>query len=168
MDDSLQAEQGGGSAAVSEQEAPPTMEPTPQQLIQEQLAAELIATRQQLAAVQHQLAMEQAAAQQRFAADQSAAQQRYGQMIQSVEQFLEGEATVGDVVKTVGANVAQDDSLWKGALVGAAAAVLLTSTPVREAMGKSIGVIFPGMQQKTSPQPAGESTVSADVTAGKK
>ncbi len=107
----------------------------------ELLAAELIATRQQLAAVQQQLAAERAAAQQ--AAD---ARQRYGQIAQSVEQFIEGRATVADVVKNVSATVAQDQNLWKGAMVGAAAAVLLTSEPVRNAMGKTVDSLFPGLR----------------------
>ncbi len=112
----------------------------------EQLAAELIATRQQLAAVQQQLAAEQAAAQQQTASTQQSAQQRYGQIAQSIEQFVEGKATVADVVKNVSANIAQDENLWKGAMVGAAAAVLLTSQPVRNAMGKTIDGIFPGLR----------------------
>ncbi len=132
----------------------------------EQLAAELIATRQQLAAVQQQLAVERAAARQ--AAD---ARQRYGQIAQSVEQFIEGRATVADVVKNVSATVAQDQNLWKGAMVGAAAAVLLTSEPVRNAMGKTVDGIFPGLRAagntKASPaaEPAAttaESTTTAD------
>ncbi len=111
----------------------------------EQLAAELIATRQQLAAVQQQLAAERAAAQQAAGA-QPSAQQRYGQIVQSVEQFIEGKATVADVVKNVSANLAQDENLWKGAVVGAAAAVLLTSEPVRNAMGKTVEGLFPGLR----------------------
>ncbi len=111
----------------------------------EQLAAELIATRQQLAAVQQQLAAERAAAQQAASA-QPSAQQRYGQIAQSVEQFIEGKATVADVVKNVSANLAQDENLWKGAVVGAAAAVLLTSEPVRNAMGKTVDGLFPGLR----------------------
>ncbi|PHR27239.1 MAG: hypothetical protein COA36_09635 [Desulfotalea sp.] len=140
---------------------------TPQQIMLEQLAAELIAARQQLAAVQHQLGLEQAAAQNRVVEDQALAQQRYGQMIQSVEKFVEGKATVADVVKTVSTNIVQDDSLWKGALVGAAAAVLLTSGPVRDAMGKTVGSIFPGLQTKASGDAAGVG-VAAAVTADKK
>lgn len=81
-----------------------------------------------------------------IAAQQAAAQQRYGQVINTVEKFLEGEATVADVVKTLYTSTSQDDQLWKGAIVGAAAAVLLTSEPVREAMGKTIGGVFPGLK----------------------
>ncbi len=114
----------------------------------EQLAAELIATRQQLAAVQQQLAMEQAAA-----------QQRQGHISQTVEQFIEGKATVGDVVKNISASVAGDENLWKGAVVGAAAAVLLTSGPFRAAMGKTVDGLFPGLR----PQKAGENTASDEV-----
>lgn len=138
----------------------------PQQAMLDQLTAELIATKQQLAAVQHQLGMERAAIQQKLAEDQAIAQQRYGQMIHSVEQFVEGKGTVGDVVKTVAANVAQDDSLWKGALVGAAAAVLLTSGPVKEAMGKSFGSLFPGMQSKAAGD-AAPSTAASEITPEK-
>ncbi|PIE68422.1 MAG: hypothetical protein CSA21_07535 [Deltaproteobacteria bacterium] len=79
-----------------------------------------------------------------LAAQQAEAQQRYGQIMQSVEQFLGGEATVSDVVKTLYATTSQNDQLWKGFLVGAAAAVLLSNGPVREMMGKSLGGLFPG------------------------
>lgn len=85
-----------------------------------------------------------------IAAQQAAAQQRYGQIIHSVESFLSGETSVADVVKTVYATTAQDDQLWKGILVGAAAAVVLTNGPVREAMGKTFGGIFPGVKGKTA------------------
>jgi len=80
------------------------------------------------------------------AAAQHAAQQRHGRIVQTMEQFLSGEATVSDVVKTMYMNTSQDDQLWKGAIVGAAAAVLLTSKPVRQAMGKTLGGIFPGLK----------------------
>jgi hypothetical protein len=53
---------------------------------------------------------------------------------------------VADVVKTLYTNTSQNDQLWKGAIVGAAAAVLLTSGPVREAMGKTLGGVFPGLK----------------------
>lgn len=82
-----------------------------------------------------------------IAAQQAVAQQRYGQVINSVEQFFEGEATVSDVVKTLYINTTQDDQLWKGVIVGAAAAVLLTSKPVREVMGKTLGGVFPGLNE---------------------
>jgi hypothetical protein len=81
------------------------------------------------------------------AAAQHAAQQRHGQIVQTMEQFLSGEATVSDVVKTMYLNTSQDDQLWKGAIVGAAAAVLLTSKPIRQAMGKTLGGIFPGLKE---------------------
>jgi len=82
-----------------------------------------------------------------IAAQQAASQQRYGQIINSVEKFIEGDATVSDVVKTLYTNVAQDDQLWKGVIVGAAAAVLLTSEPVRDAMGKTFGALYPGLKK---------------------
>ncbi|HHD56392.1 MAG TPA: hypothetical protein ENK89_01785 [Desulfobulbaceae bacterium] len=88
------------------------------------------------------------------AAQQAAAQQRYGQVINTVEQFIEGEATVADVAKTLYANTAQDDQLWKGVIVGAAAAVLLTNEPVKKAMGKTFSGLFPGLAKKQSPSPA--------------
>ncbi len=102
------------------------------------------------------------------AARQALEQQRYGQIMQSFEQFVQGDATVSDVVKTLYTNTAQYDQLWKGALVGAAATVLLTSKPVREVMGKTFGAVFPGLkpQQKTSG--AAPSTPPDDpATAGK-
>jgi hypothetical protein len=85
-----------------------------------------------------------------MAARQVAAQQRHGQIIHSVEQFLEGNATVSDVVKTLYVNTTQDDQLWKGVIVGAAAAVLLTSKPVRQAMGKTLGGVFPGLKDSST------------------
>lgn len=147
-------------------ESPPVAEVNPQQVILEQLAAELVATRQQLAVVQQQLGLEQAAAQNRVVEDQALTQQRYGQMIQSVEQFVEGKATVADVVKTVSTNIAQNDSLLKGALVGAAAAVLLTSGPVKDAMGKTFGNLFPGLQSKASDESV-KTSAAATVTPEK-
>lgn len=92
------------------------------------------------------------------AARQAAEQQRYGQIMQSFEQFLQGDATVSDVVKNLYTNTAQYDQLWKGVLVGAAVTVLLTSKPVREAMGKTIGSVFPGLQPQ---QPAAEKSSAA-------
>ena len=85
-------------------------------------------------------------------ARQALEQQRYRQIMQSFEQFAQGDATVSDLVKTLYTNTAQYDQLWKGALVGAAATVLLTSKPVREAMGKTFCSVFPGLkpQQKAS------------------
>ncbi len=86
-----------------------------------------------------------------IAAEQAAAQQRYGMIVNSVERFIEGEATVSDVVKTLYTTTSQDDQLWKGVVVGAAAAVLLTSGPIRDAMGKTLGGLFPGLKEgKTS------------------
>lgn len=65
----------------------------------------------------------------------------YAQVIKSVEQFAQGDASVGDVIKTLYTNTAQDDQFWKGAIVGAAAAVLLTSGSV----GKSLEKTFEGL-----------------------
>jgi len=81
------------------------------------------------------------------AARQAALQQRQGVILHSIEQFINGEATAAEVVQTLYTNTAQNDQLWKGVLVGAAAAVLLTSRPVREAMGKTAGNLFPGRHQ---------------------
>lgn len=100
------------------------------------------------------------------AALQAGAQQRYGQVINSVERFLEGETSVSDVVKTLYTNTARDDQLWKGVIVGAAAVVLLTSGPVREAMGKTFGGIFPGL--KESKQPSGAAATAAEETTAVK
>jgi len=93
------------------------------------------------------------------AARQAAAQQQYGQIVNAVEKFIEGEATVSDVVKTLYINTAQNDQLWKGVIVGAAAAFLLTSEPVRKTMGETLGGVFPNLKKK---QPA---TPSADTKA---
>lgn len=80
---------------------------------------------------------------QRQAAELEAARQqdgmlRYGKIVNSVERFLEGESTVTDVVKDLYVNTSQDDQFWKGMLVGAAAAVLLSSPTVRRAMGRTL------------------------------
>ena len=96
-----------------------------------------------------------------IAAAQAESMQRYGQVVNSVEQFLEGEATVSDVVKTLYTNTAQDDQLWKGVLVGAAAAVLLTSEPVRKAMGQTLGSVFPGLKQKQQPEAAPDTSTES-------
>lgn len=66
----------------------------------------------------------------------------FAQIVKSVEEFAEGDATVADVVKTLWTETSQDDQFWKGAVVGAAAAVLLTSGSVRGAMGKTFGSLF--------------------------
>lgn len=87
----------------------------------------------------------------------------YGEVIKSVEQFAEGDATIADVVKTLYTNTAQDDQFWKGAIVGAAAAVLLTSGPVGEAMGNTFGKIF-----GKPDAPAKETAETASATPDKK
>lgn len=99
------------------------------------------------------------------AAQQAAAQQRYGQVVGTVEKFIEGEATVADVVKTLYTNTSADDQLWKGVIVGAAAAVLLTSEPVREVMGKTLGRVFPGFKKKSAS--AAGASHSTNETAAK-
>ncbi|MCG8549717.1 MAG: hypothetical protein MI799_04860 [Desulfobacterales bacterium] len=66
----------------------------------------------------------------------------YAQIVKSVEAFTEGDASVADVVKTLWTETSQDDQFWKGAVVGAAAAFLLTSGTVRGAMGKTFGSLF--------------------------
>ncbi len=85
------------------------------------------------------------------AQDPAAAQQAppdYARVIKSVEDFAEGDATVADVVKTLYSETSQDDQFWKGALVGAAATVLLTNKSVKNAMGKTFGGIFGGTVKK--------------------
>ncbi|PIE73628.1 MAG: hypothetical protein CSA20_02140 [Deltaproteobacteria bacterium] len=98
-----------------------------------------------------------------IAAQQAAAQQRYGQIVQSVENFLSGETTVSDMVKSLYATTAQEDQLWKGILVGAAAAVVLTNGPVREAMGKTFGGIFNGAKGTKAGTGAGEQAESGKI-----
>ncbi len=99
-----------------------------------------------------------------LAAQQAAAQQRYGMIVNSVEQFMAGEATVSDVVKTLYTTTSQDDQLWKGVVVGAAAAVLLTSAPVREAMGKTLGGLFPGLKNAENAGKAAGTSSAAKKT----
>ncbi len=65
----------------------------------------------------------------------------YTQIIKSVENFAEGDASVSDVVKTLWTETSQDDQFWKGAIIGAVAAVLFTSETIRGAMGKAFGSI---------------------------
>ena len=99
----------------------------------------------------------------------------YGQVIRSVEAFAEGDASVGDVLKTLYTTTAQDDQFWKGALVGAAAAVLLTNDTVKGAMGKTLGAFMGGGaaaaaaeegngEEAPSPVPSPETTSTKDVT----
>lgn len=66
----------------------------------------------------------------------------YAQIIKSVEDYAEGDASVADVVKTLWTETSQDDQFWKGAVVGAVTAALLTSQTVRGAMGKTFGTLF--------------------------
>ncbi len=67
---------------------------------------------------------------------------KYGQMIDMVGKFLNGEANVGEVVNGLFSLNFQDDQFWKGALVGAAAALLLTSETVQSSLTKTVGSIF--------------------------
>jgi len=66
----------------------------------------------------------------------------YAQIVKSVEDFADGDATVADVVKTLWTETSQDDQFWKGAVVGAAAAFLLNSGSMRDAMGKTFGSLL--------------------------
>jgi hypothetical protein len=88
----------------------------------------------------------------------------YAQIVKSVEDFAEGDATVADVVKTLWTETSQDDQFWKGAVVGAAAAFLLTSGPVRGAMGKTFGSLF----GNNAPDAAASATPGPDVNTDTK
>jgi len=88
----------------------------------------------------------------------------YAQIIKSVEEFAEGDASVADVVKTLWTETSQDDQFWKGAVVGAAAAVLLTSETMRGAMGKTFGSLF----GKNAADAATPSSPAPDVDPGTK
>ncbi|MBM9538706.1 hypothetical protein [Desulfobulbus alkaliphilus] len=100
---------------------------------------------------------------QQAAARQAAHQQQQGAILQSFEHFMEGKATVSDVVKTLYTNTADNDQFWKGALVGAAVAVLLSSKPVREAMSKTCDSLFPGLQRtKPASGPTAGSTTNKE------
>lgn len=91
--------------------------------------------------------------------EQAPHQPDYAQIIKSVENFAEGDASVADVVKTLWTETSQDDQFWKGAAVGAAATVLLTSETVRGAMGKTFGSLF----GKNAAGAAAPSTPAPDV-----
>ncbi len=67
---------------------------------------------------------------------------KYGQMIDMVGKFLNGEANVGEVVNGLFSLNFQDDQFWKGAMVGAVAALLLTSETVQSSLTKTVGSIF--------------------------
>lgn len=67
---------------------------------------------------------------------------KYGQMIDTVGRFLNGEANVGEVVDGLFSLNFQDDQFWKGAVVGAVAALLLTSETVQSGLAKTVGTIF--------------------------
>jgi hypothetical protein len=100
---------------------------------------------------------------QQTAARQAARQQQQGAILQSFEHFIEGKATVSDVVKTLYTNTADNDQFWKGALVGAAVAVLLSSKPVRETMSKTCDSLFPGRQRnKPSSGPTAGTTTEKE------
>ena len=88
----------------------------------------------------------------------------YAQIIKSVEDFAEGDASVADVVKTLWAETAQDDQFWKGAVVGAAAAALLTSETMRGAMGKTFGSLF----GKNAADAAASSSPAPDINTDTK
>ncbi len=84
----------------------------------------------------------------------------YAQIIKSVEDFAEGDASVSDVIKTLWTETSQDDQFWKGAVLGAATAVLLTSETVRSAMGKTFGSLF---EKKAADTAAASSSPAPDV-----
>ncbi len=111
--------------------------------------------------------VQQSAAQQESASDQAtaqaaAAQPDYSQVLKSVEDFAQGNATVSDVVKDFYTQTAQDDQFWKGAIVGAAVAVLLTSDSVRQAMGSTFASLFAGIAGgKAGAEASGQSEKSA-------
>ena len=67
---------------------------------------------------------------------------KYGQMIDMVGKFLNGEANVGEVVNGLFSLNFQDDQFWKGAMVGAVAALLLTSETVQSSLTKTVGSMF--------------------------
>ena len=83
----------------------------------------------------------------------------YARIIKSVEDFAEGDASVADVVKILWTETAQDDQFWKGAVVGAAAAVLLTNETVRGTLGKTFGSLF----GKNTADAAAQSSPAPDV-----
>ncbi len=67
---------------------------------------------------------------------------RYGQMMDMLGRFLNGEADMGDVVNGFFSLDFQNDQFWKGALVGAAATLLLTNENVQKGLAGSLGSIF--------------------------
>ncbi len=96
-----------------------------------------------------QTAAPQQPAQQGGAPDQATAQAAtppdYSRLLQSVEDFAQGKASVSDVIKDFYTQTAQDDQFWKGAIVGAAAAALLNSDSVRQSLGKTFAGLFAGL-----------------------
>ncbi len=83
----------------------------------------------------------------------------FAQIIKSVEDFAEGDATVADVVKTLWTETSQDDQFWKGAVAGAVAAVLFTSESMRGALGKTFG----GLSGKNAPDAEAPSSPESEV-----
>jgi len=67
---------------------------------------------------------------------------KYGQMIDMVGKFLNGEANVGEVVNGLFSLNFQDDQFWKGAVIGAVAALLLTNETVQSGLTKTVGSMF--------------------------
>ncbi len=81
----------------------------------------------------------------------------YSRLLQSVEDFAQGKASVSDVIKDFYTQTAQDDQFWKGAIVGAAAAALLNSEPVRQSIGKTFASLFAGIAGADAAAKSGKS-----------
>lgn len=64
---------------------------------------------------------------------------RFGQMADMVGKFIKGEATPADMMNGIFSLNFKNDQLWKGALVGAAAVLLLNNDAVKNSFGKLFG-----------------------------
>ena len=64
---------------------------------------------------------------------------RFGQVADMMGRFLNGEATMGDMVNGLFNLNFRDDQFWKGAVVGAVAALLLNSDTVKGSLAGIFG-----------------------------
>ena len=71
---------------------------------------------------------------------------KYGQVIDTVGRFLNGEANVGEVVDGLFSLNFQNDQFWKGALVGAVTALLVTNNTVQSGLMKTVATVFTAAQ----------------------
>lgn len=73
---------------------------------------------------------------------------RFGQIADIVDRFVNGEATTGDIVKGLFSLDFRNDQFWKGAIVGAVAALVVNSDTVKQGLATTFGAVFPKSEEK--------------------